>query len=359
MRILIDIGHPGHVHLFRPFAKIMQNKGHKILFTCRQKEFEIELLKYYKLIFHSFGKKYNTTIGKIFGLLLFNTKMLLVSLKFKPDIYLSHGSMYAAHIAFLLRKPHVSFEDTFNFEQIHLYKPFTSVILSSNYKHPDLGKNNIKYNGYHELAYLHPKRFEPNPTVIKELGLKDGEKYCILRFVSWEATHDINHKGISIENKRLIVDKLSKHLKVFISSEKQLPENLEKYKFPLPPESMHEALAFASLVYGESATMIAEGAMLGVPGVYLDNTGRLYTKELENDYGLVFNYSESELDQTKSINKALEFVSLNETEEWKKKQSHMLSDKIDVTAFLVWFVENYPQSVRIMKENPNYQYRFK
>ena len=37
----------------------------------------------------------------------------------------------------------------------------------------------------------------------------------------------------------------------------------------------------------------------------------------------------------------------------------MLSDKIDVTAFLTWFIENYPESKRIMKENPDYQYNFR
>jgi len=37
----------------------------------------------------------------------------------------------------------------------------------------------------------------------------------------------------------------------------------------------------------------------------------------------------------------------------------MLKDKIDVTAFLVWFIENWPESFNIMKENPDYQYRFK
>lgn len=31
----------------------------------------------------------------------------------------------------------------------------------------------------------------------------------------------------------------------------------------------------------------------------------------------------------------------------------MLSDKIDVTAFMVWFIENYPKSAKIMKENPS------
>jgi len=37
----------------------------------------------------------------------------------------------------------------------------------------------------------------------------------------------------------------------------------------------------------------------------------------------------------------------------------MLSDKIDVTAFMVWFVENYPESAKIMKENPEYQWSFR
>jgi len=37
----------------------------------------------------------------------------------------------------------------------------------------------------------------------------------------------------------------------------------------------------------------------------------------------------------------------------------MLNDKIDVTGFMVWFVENYPESKRIMLANPDYQFRFK
>ena len=49
----------------------------------------------------------------------------------------------------------------------------------------------------------------------------------------------------------------------------------------------------------------------------------------------------------------------NLKQEWQKRRQKMLADKIDVTAFMVWFVENYPESVRIMKENPDYQLRFK
>jgi hypothetical protein len=32
---------------------------------------------------------------------------------------------------------------------------------------------------------------------------------------------------------------------------------------------------------------------------------------------------------------------------------------IDPTAFLTWFIEKYPESSKIMKENPDYQFNFK
>lgn len=358
MRILIDIGHPGHVHLFRPFALSMIRKGHQILFTCREKEFEIDLLKAAGFDFISFGKKYKTTLGKLWGLIKFDLLELKAALKFKPDVYLSHGSPYAAQVAWLLGKPHISLEDTFNFEQIRFYKAFSKVILTSMYDHPDLGKNNIKYSGYHELAYLHPKVFTPNSNVMTELGLKSGESYVIVRFVSWNATHDAGHKGIGLKNKIAAVERISQVAKVFISSENELPNELKKYKFPLLPERMHDALSFASMVYGESATMATEAAVLGVPAIYLDNTSRLYTKEIENKYQLIYNFSESEKDQLASIEKAIEILKEPKSV-WEERRKKLLSEKINVTEFLVWFVENFPQSKTEMKNNPTHDLNFK
>ncbi len=359
MKILIDIGHPAHVHLFKHFAWEMQKMNHEILFTCREKEFEIELLNKYAFKFKSFGKKYHTTVGKIFGLIEFDIKEFFQGLKFRPDIFLSHGSMYAAHAATLLKKPHISFEDTYNFEQIKFYLPFTKVVLTGDYNHPQLGPKNIQYAGYHELAYLHPNYFTPDIQVVRELGLQNTDKYCILRFVSWKASHDMGHKGLFMHNKIKAVNSLSKYSKVFISSEGQLPADLESYKFPLAPDKMHDAIAFASLIFGESATMISEGAVLGVPGMYLDNTGRYYTTEQESRYGLVYNFSESESDQQKAIAKAEEIICTNDRSFWKKSHKKMLNDKIDVTSFLIWFIENYPESEAIMRKNPEFQNRFR
>ncbi|HPX59360.1 MAG TPA: DUF354 domain-containing protein [Bacteroidales bacterium] len=362
MRVLIDIGHPAHVHLFTHFALEMQSKGHSVLFTCRDKEFEIELLKNHQFTYKNFGNKYKSIIGKFWGLLKFTWMEWKTALSFKPDVFISHGSICASYAAFLTRKPHISLEDTFNFEQIRLYLPFTKVVLTGNYKHPLQSKKIISYAGYHELAYLHPNRFCADTSVLQELGVLPEEKYVILRFVSWNASHDIGHKGISYDNKLKAIKAFSNYAKVFISSEAELSEELKSYQMPILPEHMHHAIAFASLLWGESSTMSEEAAMLGVPSLFHNDKGTYYTTHLEEDYGLLFNYTESIVDQEKAITKGVELLKRDKTDlqnEWLKKRNKMLQDKIDVTAFLVWFVENYPQSKKIMQENPDYQYRFK
>jgi hypothetical protein len=160
--------------------------------------------------------------------------------------------------------------------------------------------------------------------------------------------------------KNKAVKELSKYAKVFISSEGELPDDLKKYQIKIPPEKMHDALTFATLLYGESSTMASECACLGTPAIFHDNKGRGYTDEEGEKYGLVFNYSESIEDQNKSLKKAIELLNAtNLKQEFQTRRKKMLADKIDVTAFMVWFIENYPESAKIMKENPNYQNRFK
>lgn len=331
MNILIDIGHPAHVHLFRCFAHDMLKQGHRVLFTCRDKEFEIALLKANGFDFVCFGKKYKSTLGKLWGMVKFDWKELRTCWRFKPDVLLSHGSMYAAQAAWLYGKPHISFEDTYNFEQIRLYEPFTKAILTADYPHPFVSKKEIHYAGYHELAYLHPNRFTPDRGVLEELGVREGEKYVLLRFVSWGATHDKGHKGMSLENKMMAVREFAKYARVFISSEKELPDELKQYKLPTRPERVHDVMAFASMIFGESATMVSEGVVLGVPGVYMDDTGRYYTTEQQKRYGMCWNYTESEEDQQRAIIKGVDILSKGVD---LFGHQRLMQDKIDVTAFL-------------------------
>jgi len=356
MRLLIDIGHPAHVHLFKNFAHSMIRKSHQVFFTVREKEFEIDLLKHEGFYFTSLGKHYQSKFGKVWGLFKFTFLSIITSYRFKPDIYLSHGSMYAALTSFLFRKPNIAFEDTGNWEQVRLYFPFTEAVLTSTSFPINYGKKQVYYDGYHELAYLHPNYFKPDKSIIDELGVNEGEKYFILRFVSWDASHDIGQGGLKLEQKRELINLLREHGKIFISSEKKIDEEFENYKFQLAPEKMHDALAFADLFVGEGATMASECAVLGTPAVYVNSLQRGYTTEQEKKYGLVYNF----VDGSGVRAKVQELLS-DSTLKYKSEKAHkkLLSEKIDVTAFLEWFIENWPESFRIMKGNPDYFYIFR
>ena len=350
MNILIDIGHPAHVHMFRCFAHEMIERGHNVLFTIRDKEFEKKLLEVEGLQYVNLGRKKTGKISRFLYNFQCEYKVLRIARRFKADFFLSHGSIAAAHVAWLLGKPSVSFEDTFNMEQIRLYMPFTPVVLTSDYEHPIHDAKVLKYPGYNELLYLHPHRFTPikREEICRLLGIAAQERYVLMRFVSWHATHDKGHKGVSFENKLAAVQQMSRYARVFISSESPLPEELAGYKLPTAPELIGHVLAHATLVFGESATMVSEAAMLGVPGIYLDDTGRYYTRDLQERYGSCWCYTESTADQGKAIAKGVELLSREPemlTMQMHAASQKLLSEKIDVTGWLVWFIENYPSSV--------------
>ncbi|MFN2336820.1 MAG: DUF354 domain-containing protein [Bacteroidales bacterium] len=341
MNVLIDIGHPGHVHMFRNFAGVFMKKGHRVLFTVREKEHEIDLLRHAKLPFESMGRHYSSSAGKIAGLFYYNLKLLLISFRFKPDLFLSHGSVYTLLSSLLLRKPNIALEDSGNKEQVRLYLPFTKAVLTSTSFPGRYGRKQVMYEGYHELAYLHPDYFEPDQTVLDELGVKAGEPFFIVRLVAWKASHDRHNSGLTIEQKREIVRYLSSRGRVFISSEGELVADLEPYRFPLGPERMHHALAYATLFVGEGATMASESAVLGTAAIYINTIRRGYLEEQERDYGLVTCLPDFE-GVMERIRELLDIPDLKF--ETKKKTERLIQSKCDVTAFLVSFIEEWPQS---------------
>jgi predicted glycosyltransferase len=241
MRILIDIGHPAHVHYFKNFYRIMSEKGHDFLITARKKEVSHELLEAYNIPYQSRGKGSNHILGKILYLPKADLILLKQALRFKPDLFLSFSSTYAAQVSAILRKPHIALDDTEHAKLARLfYRPFTNLILSPQ---AYMGKRSAKqkfFNGYMELCYLHPNYFTPDESVLKLLNIDKNERYIVLRFVSWNANHDVGHSGISLENKRRAVKEFSKFGRVFISSEDELPKDLKEHQITLPPAKIHD-----------------------------------------------------------------------------------------------------------------------
>ena len=337
MKILIDVKHPAHVHFFKYFIKIMEERGHKILVTSRKKDVTIDLLDAYEIpnvCISSIGKNKIALTKELFNR---NMKFLKIAAEFKPDVLLDVMGITAAPAGRILRIPSVVFYDTeiASLTNFIVYTLCDEFITPSSYR-KSLGKKNIRYNGYQELSYLHPNYFNPDPNVLKEVGLERNEKYVIMRFVSWQSSHDFDRKRIDIDSILYAVNQFTKYGRVFITSERDLPEVLKKYQLHLDPEKMHSLIYYSTLSYGESATMASESAILGTYAIYLDDMGRGYTDEEEQKYNLVFNYSTQKKHELESIQKGIELLrDENSKKDAQLKRDRLVNDKIDVTNFMI------------------------
>ncbi len=370
MKIFIDIGHPAHVHYFRHFVRIMHTKGHEVFITARDKEVTLSLLDHYKLEYSNRGKGRKSMLGKLVYILSADFFLLRKALKVKPDLFVSFGSPYAAHTAWLVGKPHLAFDDTdHNFFAQLMYVPFTETILTPGVYTKSYGKKHVRFNGFMELCSLHPRRFQApdttnvtRATAVIEKGSTAGDlsgpmkrKYIILRFVSWEASHDIGLSGLSRETKYALVRELSKYADIVISSESPLPPDLQAYGYSIHPAEMHGFMADAALLVSESLTMSAEAAFLGTPTLCI-STARAGTLDEEVRLGLIelFRGSEGVVERAVALAKNPGYKS-----EFQVKSTDVVSTLIDVTGFMVWFVENYPASKQDVQNDPGYQSRFR
>lgn len=342
MNILFDIGHPAHVHLFRnPMEKLLK-RGHEIFVIARDKEISHYLLSAYGIEYYR-GTIQKTGIGAPVELIQWFCKVYKMIKEFDIDIVLSIGSPGGALASKFCGIPHLVFNDTESAtSQRFFYKFGATQIFTPNCYRIDLGPKHVHYKGYHELSYLHPDYFTPDPSVLDLLGVRKGQRFTIIRFVRWGATHDRGHSGLSPETKVKATKAFENYGKVFITSECDLPHPLKPYRIKIPPERIHDALYYASLLYGESATMASECSILGTPAIYLDNEGRGYTDEQEEKYGTVFNYTESTEDQEASIAKGIEILGNENTkQEWAKKRTQLLADTIDVANLIYKSTEIY------------------
>jgi uncharacterized protein len=350
MNILIDLGHPAHVHYFKNFIWIMEGKGHSFTIVARNKEVVFDLLDHYGFKYFNRGKGKKGLLGKLLYTFSADIFILKKALKIKPDLFLSAGSSYAAHVAWLLGKPHIAVDDTdHNSFQQMMYVPFTKAILTPEVFQKDFGTKHIRFDGFLELGSLHTNRYKPEKENIREvLNIPKNTRFVVLRFVSWTATHDRGLKGLSLEEKYLLVQELSKYARVIISSESVLPEDLKKYSFSVHPALMHDVLKEASLLVSESLTMSAEAAFLGTPAICI-STAQAGTLDEEVRLGLIDLHRSGK----GIVERAVDAIAdTNLKEAFKLKSEKIINQKVDITALLVWFVENFPESLDSVRKNP-------
>ena len=360
MKIVFGLGHPAHFHLYKHIMQTLQQR-HNVEIYFSDKDILRKLLATTDLPYTSIAQpKINETILSKASKLIFSTKMLYHKLKDnKPDLFVGCLSQLSWVSHMLGTKSIFNAEDdiTYTFLQAFITYPFVDTILTSQVvKTGPFSYKQIGYAGYHKLAYLHPNWFTPDEA-IKKKYIHDSH-YYLIRTVCQNAYHDVNAKGMDLITLKKTVAFLKNYGAVYISSEKKLPSEMQKYALSISEKDIHHILYYSDMLIGDSQSMTVESAMLGTPSIRLNNFANKISilNELEHKYGLTYSISPKQKDnliplieKIKSINK----------EEFRTRRFALLKDKIDVSAFLIWFIENYPKSIIEFKKNPSIQYQFR
>lgn len=358
MRIIFYLHHPAQFHLFKGVIRYLQQK-HDVLIVATKKDVLINLLTENHFEFINIlpeGRKNNLfSIG--IGLLKQDWRFYKICKSFKPNLLVG-TSTEITHIGKLLNIKSLFFlEDDLKVVPLlnYLAFPFAHKIVAP--RVCDLGKwrkKVIPYEGYQKLAYLHPNQQNFNRNII-------DEKTALIRLSSLGAYHDIGIKGISHELLDQIIAQLAeKSFKVYISSEGELDDKYKSHKLQIKPSEMHDFLAKTSLLICDSQSMSVEAAVLGIPNIrYSSFAGRISVlEELEKKYDLTYGVKSGDEDKLLStINEIINDPEINQ--KFISRKNKMLNDKIDVTSFLKWLIENYPESEKTILSNPNYQFNFK
>ncbi|MDD3038751.1 DUF354 domain-containing protein [Bacteroides sp.] len=364
MRILIYLGHPAHFHLFKNVINSLQKKGCDVLILIKKKDVLEELLINKGLKYHNIlaeGRK-DSKIGIMWGTIKRAYRLLRFVVNNRPSLLVG-TSVENSWIGKIMNIPVINVnEDDAKIVPLYakLSYPFASEILSPiTCNNGKWEQKSIKYAGFQKLAYLHPNQFKPDIEIVKRY-LPIDKPYFLLRFAKLNAHHDVGANGISTKVAQNLIDILSKYGNIYITTERELELQFEKYRLNINPLDIHHIMASAKLYIGDSQSMAVEAAMLGVPSIRFNSfAGKIgVLEELENKYELTHSISPNYPEELyRFVYNLLSQENLRDT--YQSRRKRMLADKIDVTAFFTWFIENYPESKKIIKENPDYQYRFK
>ncbi len=311
-------------------------EGRRIKFLHTYLSAAINLVRtIYRLFKYMKGKKYDLIITDDLATIVGRIKRI-------PTIFFTYDDLKAVSESIILIS-------TAN----HILCPSVAYMGPFNYK-------KIGYIGLKSLAHLHPNHFKHNITLLpKDLQI-EAKKYFLIRCVSATSTHDVGKKGLDDELLISLIELLSKYGRVIINTQRDLPEALKKYVYPINKIDIAHYIYFSKIFISDSTTMCAEAAVLGVPSIEIDdwyNDFEQY-KVLSNKYGLLRCFKPNQKNQ---IINYLEILLNNQNleEEFNSKRKEFLENHIDLSTFMIWLFENYPYSLRTLKSNPNFQLNFK
>ena len=332
--VLFTIQHPAHVHFFKHAIWALEDDGHDVHVVARDNEVAVDLLDSYDIEHSVLANESGSLAQLAFVQAAYELRTIYYAYRVDADVVVGVGGVTAAHTAAVVGAESVVFTDTEHATLINkLTHPVADYVVTPSCYTEDAGDSQVTYPSYHELAYLHPDRFTPDPSVFEDMQVDPDEKFVVVRLSAWDSSHDVGASGL--KDVTDAVERLeATGATVLITSEVPLPDALERCRTDVAPEAMHHLLAYANLFISEGATMASECAVLGTPAIYVNSLTMGYTDELEARYDLLTHYPEED-EQDAALEHAVSILDDHDAGAWERRRQQLLADKQDTTGVIL------------------------
>jgi len=276
LRIWIDITNTPHVLIFRPIIKALTGQGHEVFVTAREFAQTSQLLERFGIEHTLIGKHQGKEIyRKIYGLASRTSKLVAYAAGKKFSLAVSHGSNDCAVASFFLRIPHVTMFDYEYAKAMHNInlRVSTKVLIPDMipseplYEYGGTDAKIDKYPGLKEEYYL--ADFEPDDTVVKEIGLDRGKIIVVMRTPPDVALYHRFHNPIFMD----VLKKLAARDDVQVVMLPRTPEQREEVLglglanvfIPDKAVDAQSLIYYSDLVISAGGTMNREAVALNTP----------------------------------------------------------------------------------------------
>jgi len=364
MRYLFFLPHPAKFHFFRVAINELIRRNHEVDIIIITKDILEELVVQegwnYNNIFPE-GRKIKwlpPTLSVIINSIRTITRTLKLIQNQRYDLLIGD---FLVFVGYFINSPSIFFTDDdihISPHQIPLFIAYKWIVAPTIC---DIGKYNnkkISYDGYKALAHLHPRVFQPELQKLP-IELQNGVPFFLLRLCEFSSVHDIGgKKGIDDNTLKMIIEYLSNYGKIVITAERKIPKEFVQYQSITNKFDISHYIYYSRIFIGDSLTMCTEAAVLGTPSIDFDDWWEECEQmtELIENYKLVYGVRTNDPEGLLNVIKQLVNKGNKLELEFQEKRKRLLDDKVDVSTFQIWLIENYPESVRILKNNPQYQY---
>ena len=285
LRIWVDLANSPHPVLFEPIVAALEGLGHEVVISVRDHAQTLALAEQRWPRIHVIGERSPAGVaGKIGSIGRRARDLFRFARRQELDVAASHNSYAQTVAARALRIPCLTAMDYEHQPASHVaFRCADRVLVPEDFPRRALRRQGARphkvwrYRGFKEEVYLH--RFAPDPSVLTELGLEEGDPFVVARpSPQGAAYHQFANPLFDKALTRVLLDRT----KVVLLPRKA--EDAHRYAqtgnppiVPETPVDTRSLLYYARALLGAGGTMNREAAVLGTPvfGIFVGRLGAL------------------------------------------------------------------------------------